>query len=139
MQVELQGKKYYVEQAALMEDSGFREIFQGLADDEERHYQFIKQIKESGLYDYQERIMSDDVADIFSGAVKNPNYVTIYQQALEFEDKAVELYNELARDATSEGEREAFMVLVREEEAHRAVLQRILDMLQRPEEYYPHL
>jgi len=147
MQVELQGKKYYVEQAALMEDSGFREIFQGLADDEERHYQFVKQIKQSGLYDYEGSTVShnvadhvdDHMADVLGGGVSNPNYITIYQQALEFEDKSVDLYNELARDATSEGERAAFMMLVREEEAHRTLLRRVLQTLQRPEEYYPHL
>ncbi|NLL47808.1 MAG: ferritin family protein [Firmicutes bacterium] len=139
MQIELQGKKYYLEQAALMEDSSFREIFQSLAADEERHYQFIKQIKESGLYEYQERIIEHDVAEVFGDAVENPNYVKIYQKAVEFEDRAVELYNKLAQDARSEGEQAAFMMLVREEEAHRDLLQKVLDTLQRPEEYYRNL
>lgn len=139
MEIELQGKKYYLEQAALMGDSGLREIFQGLAEDEERHYQFVKQMKESGLYEYQERIRSYDVAEIFTGAVKDANYIQIYQQAVDFENRAVELYAELAQDAATEGEREAFRMLVREEESHREILQRVLDTLQRPEEYYPHL
>ncbi|NMB20700.1 MAG: ferritin family protein [Firmicutes bacterium] len=139
MQIELQGKEYYLEQASLMEDSALREILQGLAADEERHYQFVKQIKESGLYDYQERIMDYDVTEIFEGAVKDPNYITVYQRAVEFENRAVELYRELARDAISDGEREAFQMLVREEEAHREVLQKVLDTLQRPEEYYSNL
>lgn len=139
MEIELQGKEFYLKQASVMEDSAFREIFEGLAKDEERHYQLIKQIRDSGVYDYAERKVIDRVETIFAAPINSPNYIAIYQQALEFEEKAINLYGELARKATSERERDAFLMLEREEEGHKALLWKTLQFLQRPEEYYPHL
>ncbi|HHT67688.1 MAG TPA: ferritin family protein [Firmicutes bacterium] len=147
MQIEVQGKEFYLKQASLMEDSGFREIFEGLAADEEKHYELLKQMKDSGLYDYEGSQMSDRAPLLFIDSSskekipqeKRPSYITIYQQAVEFEEKSIDLYGELAREATSEREREVFLTLEREEEGHRAVLWRVLEFLQRPEEYYPYL
>ncbi len=128
-----------MKQASLMEDSSLREIFEGLARDEEKHYQLLKQIMDSGIYDYAGSGFVPTNANIFGEPVKNANYVTIYQQAVDFEEQAIDLYSDLARQTTSEREKETFLMLVREEEGHRDLLRRILELLQRPEEWYPHL
>lgn len=139
MQIEQSGKEFYLKQASLMEDFAFREIFEGLARDEEQHYQLLKQIKDSGVYDYAGSDFTPGDAKIFAEPMKNTNYITIYQQAVEFEEQAIDLYSDLARQAVSEQEREAFLMLVREEEGHRNLLRKTLELLQRPEEWYPHL
>ncbi len=139
MQIELQGKEFYLKQASVMEDSAFREIFEGLAKDEEKHYQLLKQIRDSGVYDYEGAKIADSIETIFATPAHRANYIAIYQQALEFEEKTIDLYGELARKATSERERDAFLMLEREEEGHKALLWKTLQLLQRPEEYYPHL
>lgn len=139
MQIELQGKEFYLKQASAMEDSAFREIFEGLAKDEEKHYQLLKQIRDSGVYDYEGAKIADSAETVFAAPAHGANYIAIYQQALEFEEKTIDLYGELARKATSERERDAFLMLEREEEGHKALLWKTLQLLQRPEEYYPHL
>ncbi len=146
MQLELEGKEFYLNQAKLMEDSQLKEVFEGLAEDEEKHYQLLKQIKESGVYDYVESTIPEHAGSIFTEPdnsklpeEKYSSYVAIFQQAMEFEVKAIDLYGDLARQAKSESERNAFLMLEREEEAHRSLLWRILQFLQRPEEWYPYL
>ena len=139
MEVELQGKEFYLKQASVTEDSAFREIFEGLAKDEEKHYQLLKQIRDSGVYDFKESRVTDRVETIFDAPVNSSSYIAIYQQALEFEEKAIDLFGELARKATSQQERDVFLMLEREEEGHKTLLWRILQLLQRPEEYYSNL
>lgn len=139
MQIEQNGKEFYLKQAGLTEDSAFREIFEGLARDEEQHYQLLKQIKESGIYDYSGSTFVPRDTKIFGEPVNNSNYIAIYQQAVEFEEQSIDLYSDLAHQAISEQEKQTFMMLVREEEGHRNLLRRVLELLQRPEEWYPHL
>lgn len=145
MQLELEGKEFYLKQAQLIEDSHLKAVFEELAADEEKHYQLLKKIKESGSYDYVESTLLDRVPSIFptidqgTSAEKYQSYVVIYELAIKFEEQAIDLYEELARQAKSERERETFLMLVREEEAHKTALWRILQFLQRPEEWYPYL
>jgi rubrerythrin len=146
MQLELDGKAFYLAQAEKMEDLTLKVILEELALDEERHYQFVKQIKESGIYDYEGGTIIDRQPDIFPSPgqerlekEKYSSYIAVYEQAIEFEEKSRDLYGDLAREAKSDGEREAFLMLQREEEAHRTLLWRLLQFLQRPEEWYPYI
>lgn len=145
MQLELEGKEFYLKQAAQLEDAHLSAVFEELAQDEEKHYQLLKQIKESGLYDYVESEILERVPSIFAEPAvraapeKYTSYVEIYRQALEFEQRAVDLYSELARKAASQREREVFFLLEREEEVHRTIIQKILQLLQSPEQWYPYL
>lgn len=98
------------------------------------------------MYDYVGRTVIEQEPNIFKDPGKDglsketyASYITIYEQAIEFEEKSIDLYGELARQAKSEGERDAFRLLEREEEVHRALLWRILQLLQRPEEWYPYI
>lgn len=144
MQMELEGKEFYLKQAGLMEDPLLSEVFQDLAADEEKHYQVLKQIKNSKVYDYVGSTTLKGVLSIFAEPPKIEQdkgfgYIAIYQTAIEFEKKAINLYRELAKAALSELERETFLRLEREEEEHRITLWRILQFLQRPEEWYPYI
>jgi len=141
MEIELQGKEFYLKQASSAEDSSLREAFEGLAKDEEKHYELLKQIRDSGVYDFKDRKVSDPVEIIFDNPVEEAkaNYIAVFQRALEFEERAINLYGEMAKKATSQREREAFLMLEREEEGHKDLLWRTLQLLQRPEEYYPNL
>lgn len=145
MQLELEGKQFYLSQAELIEDQHLRAVFMELAADEEKHYQLIKKIKDSSQYDYVSSTILERTPSIFpdKGSKLDPetyrSYVAIYEQAISFEEKAIDLYGELARQAKTDRELEVFLLLEREEEAHRTLLWRILQWLQRPEEWYPYL
>lgn len=144
MEMELEGKKFYLEQADLMEDSLLKEVFVTLADEEEKHYQLLKKIKDSEIYDYVESMNLSRELSIFTkppkiAEDKNVSYITIYQEAIELEKKAINLYRELAQKAGSDSERNIFLRLEREEEIHRRTLWEVLQFLQRPEEWYPYI
>lgn len=139
MQIEQEGKAFYLKQASMMEDSGFREVFERLAEEEEKHYQLLKGIKGSGLYETVASTTVERAKELFSNSIKNPSYIAIYEQAIEFEENSLDLYRKMAQEASSEREREAFLFLEREEEGHRALLMRTLQWLKSPEEQYPYL
>lgn len=139
MQIEQEGKAFYLKQASMMEDSGFREVFERLAEEEEKHYQLLKGIKGSGLYETVASTTVERAKELFSNSIKNPSYIAIYEQAIEFEEKSLDLYRKMAQEASSEREREAFLFLEREEKGHRALLMRTLQWLKSPEEQYPYL
>lgn len=136
MQLELDGREFYLKQAELIEDEHLRQVFHELAADEEKHYQLLTQIKESGLYDYTASDILERVPSVFPQpeqgklrAEEHSSYVTIYEQAIAFEEKAINLYSELASTAQSDLERDTFLMLEREEETHRSTLWKILQWL----------
>lgn len=139
MQIEQEGKAYYLKQASLMEDSGFREVFERLAEEEEKHYQLLKQVKGSGVYETVASTTVERAKEFFANSVKDPNYIAIYEQAIALEEKTLDFYRKMAQEATSEREREAFMFLQREEQGHRDLLERTLQWLKSPEEQYPYI
>ncbi len=75
MQIEQEGKAYYLKQASLMEDSGFREVFERLAEEEEKHYQLLKQVKGSGVYETVASTTVERAKEFFANSVKDPNYI----------------------------------------------------------------
>ena len=53
MNMELDGKKYYEEQAVAMADSALKRIYDELAGDEQRHYEIFKLLSEGGQADLE--------------------------------------------------------------------------------------
>jgi len=144
MAMELEGKEFYLKQAQNVAGSQLEHLFRALADDEEKHYKFVKQMKESGLYDLEETTiltMADSIfAQPLAKGTKIPeSYLEIYDMAIEFEEKAIELYRDLAAKAQKSKEKEVFMKLAKEEETHKTILSKLQELLRRPEEWYPYL
>lgn len=144
MQMELEGKEFYLQQAQRVEDASLKELFQALAADEEKHYEVIRQMQDSGRYDFQETTILTAADSVFAAYLEGhepppTSYLEIYNLAIEFEEKAAALYNELAVKAGCSRERELFLKLAQEEETHRKILWNLRELLQRPEEWYPYL
>lgn len=144
MEMELEGKEFYLKQAEVLAQTPLQQLFIALAEDEERHYQFVKQLRESGLYDFEPSTILTKADSIFAEPFPEDgpppgSYLDIYQLAIDFEEKAIELYTDLANKAENKREREVFLKLVHEEETHRTILWKLRELLQRPEEWYPYL
>ncbi len=144
MEMELEGKEFYLKQAQALSGTPLEQLFRALADDEEKHYQFVRQMKESGLYEFEETTILTMADSIFAqplaeGSPPPGSYLEIYEMAIEFEEKAIKLYQDLAAKASSSREREVLMKLAKEEEIHRTILWKLQELLRRPEEWYPYL
>ncbi len=146
MQNELDGKAFYLKHAESSHDPQTRQLFTSLADDEERHYQAILRMKELGKYDFEAKDPMAEAKRIFPPQTINQEileekkgYFEVYEMALDFEKKSIDIYSEMAHNAKSDEEKKAFLRLADEEESHRLIIWRILELLRSPEEWYPYL
>ncbi len=141
LQTELDGQKYYENQADATSDDQLKKVFEMLAKDEAEHYRVISELKQ-GQYANLSSETFKDVQTIFAKQLScgepfkaEVNNLEAYEQAIRFEDESVALYKELGAKAETDVERELFQVLVREELAHRIILQNLLEAIRRPQDW----
>lgn len=144
LQMELDGEKYYREMASGTKHNDLKQVLEGLADDEKRHYQIIQSAQNQTFGHIQ---LEDDpslrsVRNIFSidnckePAGKNDlieklkeEQSDIYRAALRKEQESVELYRKLKEDAEEDETKKIFTTLMQEEEKHVDVIENIIEML----------
>lgn len=146
MKMELEGKEYYTKQAKNTGDPQIKQILEMLARDEEAHYQVVKQMSESRLYEYHGSNTLDKAKSIFEQRLesddqpyKDTSPIEVYDKALDFEKESVELYRGLAKQANTRLEKEIYGKLAKEEEGHWRIIWNVLELLRKPEEWYPYL
>lgn len=138
--MELDNKRFYLEQAEKTDDNGLKSIFHTLAEEESIHARILKNKAETLPYE-----LIDTYGEIKSiyleiGKYKNvvrkfPNAADIYSLALQNEKKSLYLYGEMLRDAADEKEKTIFRFLVEQENSHYKVLEQLLEMVSRPGEW----
>lgn len=141
LQMELDGEKFYRDLAAKAQYSDLKIVLEGLADDEQRHYQIIQQAKDQTLHNIDANPSLDQVKNVFSGnkesfllnkdIVSKLKYeqIDVYRAAFVKEQESVELYKKLAGAAITPEEKTLCEKLMHEEEKHVEVLDDIIEML----------
>ena len=142
MQMELDGKKFYLEQAARMPEKALSNIFEQLAKDEEKHYQIFKALKDGQNADlagfkteilsstkniFQEMKNSGKKFDDFSSDVINA-----WTKAREIEDKSEKFYREQAQKSDDKEQANTWTVIADEEHKHWVAMDNIVRFLDRP-------
>ncbi|HWQ78023.1 MAG TPA: ferritin family protein [Anaerovoracaceae bacterium] len=138
--LELDNKRFYMEQAEKTDDNGLKSIFHTLAEEESIHARILKNKAETLPYE-----LIDTYGEIKSiylelGKHKNvikkfPDAVDTYNLALQNEKKSLELYSEMLRDAADEKEKKIFSFLVEQENSHYHVIEQLIEMVSRPAEW----
>ena len=139
MKMELDGKKYYLEQADKLQDLHAQTILRFLADEEQKHYDFIKNYKE-GSRDLPESHLVRDVKNVFEQMIaNNQTFVTekstmfdVLNKGLEMEDKSIEFYNERAAESNTPDDRDIFIFLKKQEEKHYSLLSSLIEFYEQP-------
>lgn len=142
LQMELDGKNFYHKQALLIQEPYAKRVFLNLADDEEKHYEQIKSLLDTATFRYLDSEQLKAIQNIFTSnsfVVEPDMHVfDILNIALRFEQLSVKFYHELAE--ISEGDaKNAFLLLKEEEQKHKQQVWQLMQLLQRPEEWYPYL
>jgi len=143
LKMELDGEKYYREQAQKVKYDDLKIVLEGLADDELRHYKII-QLAKNQTFQYIEadpalrnrpnvfsvRESKTDVLKHKSSIEKlKDEQIDVYREALKIENESVDLYKKMKEDAKSEEEKTVFEKLMHEEEKHVQVIDTIIDSL----------
>ncbi len=142
MKMELDGKKYFEEQAVAMTDPVLKQIFEELATDEERHYQIFKSLAEGHTPEYEEAFKTNIIGttrNIFEKlSQEHPelefgdDVKKVWIKARDIEDDAETFYNEQAEKATDEAQKKIWSRIAAEEHKHWVAMNNVVNFLDRP-------
>jgi rubrerythrin len=139
IEMELDGEKYYSKQAAASPQRNLKILFSMLAEDEKNHAAILKSKMEGQPYELDDSGHSP-AKNVFTGMAdfeidikKFPEQVDLYRLALEKERQSIELYQKLLSETTDAGE--LFEYLIKQEQGHFGILEEIIKMVNRPNEW----
>lgn len=140
IQMELEGKRFYLQQAERTDDSGLKSIFHTLAEEESIHARILKSKEETLPYELVDTY--SEIKNIFmeigehKGIIKQlPDALDVYNLALANEQKSLDLYREMLQEAKDDREKKIFEFLIEQESDHYKVLEQLVEMVSRPNEW----
>lgn len=140
--MEIDGEKYYREQAKNNQDNSLNAVFLLLAEDENGHAKLLKSEQKKITYDLADNATLADTNNVFKnrGEFKNkfekiPDQLDVYRMALQMEKDSIELYEKLLKEATDEQTKRLFGYLVKQEENHFKIFNNLITLVERPEEW----
>lgn len=138
--LEMDGKRFYLEQAENTNDSGLKSIFHTLAEEESIHARILKNKAETLPYELVDTY--SEIKNLFMeiGAYKDlikvtPDAFDAYSAALENERKSIEFYSEMLQEATNEKDREIIEFIIEQENDHYKVMEQLVELVSRPKEW----
>ncbi len=142
MKVEKEGEQYYKELANRSPYTSLKKVFNILANEEVKHYQIIRDMKNSADVNVNELDIILDTATIFDTLTNDKDNVDFdndeikfYEEAIEREDSAEKFYLEKACELEDPNDKAVFLKIAEEEAKHKVVLHNILDFIQEPKNF----
>lgn len=133
IKMELDGEKYYMEQAKLAKDSALKKVLSMLAKDERSHAEVLQKKYHDSSYDVKNFGWTSDAKNVFEEAGDMdhvykaiPDQLDFYRMALEKEQESIELYSEYVNEAEDADIKELFEYLVKLEKEHYDILEEIV-------------
>lgn len=140
--MELEGAKYYREQAEINKTNGLSTVFLLLARDEDVHAQILQDKMNNlpcDLVDNQTlagaRSVFKGIGDYKEETIALPRQIDLYRMALDKEKQSIDLYNEFFSEATDETDKHLFTYLLRQETTHFTIIEDIIMLVNRPEDW----
>ncbi|MDF2633665.1 MAG: nuclease superfamily protein [Pelosinus sp.] len=143
LQMELDGEKYYRDLAEHVKYDDLKKVLEGLAEDEQRHYQIIKLAQKETVQHIEANPSLNKIQNVFTAhnnkeffkdnneliAKLKDEQSDVYRAALVKEKESVELYKKMSEQSEKQEEKMIFEKLMQEEEKHVDVIENIIDML----------
>lgn len=140
--MELEGQKYYLNQAELNQDNALSVIFRKLAEDEHRHAEILRNKVNNLEYRLdQDETLSEidhifkDIGDFKVETKEIPNQIDAYREALKAEKESIDLYSKCLSEATDENSKELFKYLVKQEQYHYKTIEELISLLSKADEW----
>lgn len=142
IQMENEGRKYYLEQAEMNKDNELSKVFVLLADSEKEHEALLRKRLNNEEYTIKAGERATSLKSLFSGLkdyvasdIRSTTQLDVYRLAVGIEEKSIELYQKMLKDASNDKDKDLFSFLVKEENQHRDLFEELVKMLTRPEEW----
>ncbi len=138
--MEMAGKRFYLEQAEKTVDGGLKSIFHTLAEEESIHARILKHKAETLPYELVDTY--SEIKNIFLeiGSYKDiikqiPDAFDIYSMALENEKKSIDLYQQMLKETSDENDRKIFEFIIEQEKDHCKVMEQLVELVNRPNDW----
>ncbi len=142
IQMEVEGQRYYKEQAKKNKDSEISRAFLLLAEAEKEHEQLLTKSLNKEEYILKSDNSLTNIKTVFQGLkdYKTDDYdssiqLDVYRLAVEIEEKSVELYKELLENADNDKDKLLFEFLLKEENEHIILFDELVKLVNRPKEW----
>lgn len=133
-------EKFYLEQADKHSDDHLKKVFLMLAEAERAHAKLLSDNKEHLAEPIEDKDIVEEVSALFKNlkdieveGKEIPSQLDSYRKALELEQKSMVLYKDLQEKDPER--KEIYKFLEKEEDKHCIVLEEIIKLTARPEEW----
>jgi rubrerythrin len=142
LDMELDGERYYRRQAETYADTPLKPVFDTLAKDELKHAEIVRGRMEGTAYQLKASEAQFSRKNLFQGMkdyvplVKdNPDQAALYHEALELEQRSIDLYTDIRSKSADAQTLEMLDFLIREESRHYQILEDVFRFVNRPNEW----
>lgn len=143
IKMEMEGRQYYLEQAKKNQDNAaLNKVFSILADSEKEHEELLRKRLNKEDYTLTEGDSAEKIKSVFGGLkdyeasqIRDTTQLDVYRLATDIEEKSIELYQEMLKEAKDDKDKKLFEFLLKEENQHLILFDELVKMLTRPEEW----
>jgi rubrerythrin len=140
--MELDGEKYYNEQAEINKNNSLYAVCLMLARDEKNHARILSHRLSDMVYELEEtdallqaKNIFKDIGDIKVETKEVLSQLDFYEIASEKEKQSIDHYTGFLSKATEAKEKELFEYLIKQEKQHYEVLEELASLLRKAEEW----
>jgi rubrerythrin len=144
-EIETEGRKHYLKVADMIGDRELSTIFKFLAMEEKRHYEFFDALQRNAdrssvsielLVSDSKNVFKAMTETFLTGHIITPgNYSQVYEQALRFENKSIELYEDALSKMDDDETRSALKIIIGQEKVHADFIRSLMGFLRYPGEW----
>ena len=142
IQMELDGEKYYNEQAELNKGNRLESVFRLLAKDEHKHAEIVKKYADEKNFELSAENAFTEFENVFSNekdfkleTTTDPLQVDAYRLALSKEQESIDLYKKMYDEAETDEGKKLFEYLIKQEEYHYNIFDNLVDHLRKAEDW----
>ena len=142
IQMEMDGKQYYLDQAEKNQGTALYDAFILLAEAEKKHADLLREKFSDYDSSMNEKDLDAESTSLFAKKADYkgeddvvPGQLEVYAVARDMEQKSIDLYKKLLSEATDEPSRQLFQFLVRQEQDHYSFFDELIALLMRPREW----
>jgi len=142
MEMEMDGKGYYEKLAAETPVVGLKNIFLSLAQDEQKHYDIVKELKSGATGAMAETTVLEDAKNVFQNLMAQRSVVATwkkdldgYEHAMKIEAESVKFYEGMVRKEQNEVTAKLLQKIANEEKKHFEIMENLYDFVLAPQNY----
>ena len=142
MQMELDGRHFYLDLAEKTNNTGIKSILTMMAESEAKHYNVILSMQKNDKTQYSaDTEVLTNVKNIFMKMKEEKeidvdvSQVEFYKKALEVETNSEKFYLERADEERDAHRKEIFLTLAKEEKSHCVLLENMVNLVSQPDKW----